>query len=76
MLNALQSDPSLCLPACYNKFNKYINLHILETHERDKNLISQTYNNLAGQRDNEILEAVWKKWAKDSGFKDLKWGKY
>lgn len=73
---ALESDTSLCLPACNYKLNKYIKLHILETHERDKNLISQAYNNPTGQRDNEILEAVWRKWAKDSGFKDLTWDKY
>ena len=76
ILKALESDTSLCLPTCNNKLNKYINLHILETHERDKNLISQAYNNPTGQRDNEILEAVWRKWAKDSGFKDLSWSKY
>jgi hypothetical protein len=76
ILKALELDASLCLPAFYNKFNKNINLHILETHERDKNLISQAYNNPTGQRDNEILEAVWRKWAKDSGFKDLTWDKY
>ena len=74
--SALESDKSLCLPTCNNKLNKYINLHILETHERDKDLITQTYNHHTGQRDNEILEAVWRKWAKDSGFKDLTWDKY
>ncbi len=73
---ALELDASLCLPVCKNKLNKHINLHILETHERDKNLISQAYNNPTGQRDNEILEAVWRKWAKDSGFKDITWDKY
>lgn len=73
---ALESDKTLCLPVYNNKSNKYINLHILETHERDKNLKSQVYNNVSGQRDNEILEAVWRKWANDSGFKDLTWEKY
>ena len=73
---ALESDTTLCLPAYKNKFNNYINLHILETHERDKNITLQTYNHPIGQRDNEILEAVWRKWAKDSGFKDLIWDKY
>lgn len=73
---ALQLDTNLCLPASKNKLNKYINLHILETHERDKNLILQTYKYPTGQRDNEILEAVWRKWAMDSGFKDLTWDKY
>ena len=76
VLKALETDPSLCLPACNYKLNKYIILHILETHERDKDLTSQTYNNPTGQRDNEILEAVWGKWAKDSGFKGLIWDKY
>ena len=73
---ALELDTTLCLPAYQNKLNKYIYLHISETHERDKNIISQTYTNPIGERDNEILEAVWKKWAKDSGFKDLIWSKY
>jgi hypothetical protein len=73
---ALESETSLCLPAYKFKLNKYINLHILETHERDIDLISQKYKNPTGQRDNEILEAVWRKWAKDSGFKGLTWSKY
>ena len=76
LLKALESNKLLCLPAYNNKSNKYINLHILETHERDKDLESQTYSHPNGQRDNEILEAVWRKWAKDSGFKDLSWDKY
>ncbi|NBR15793.1 MAG: hypothetical protein EBU01_14635 [Crocinitomicaceae bacterium] len=74
--DALESDKTLCLPPSRHKLNKYIILHIHETHERDKNLVSQTYLHPRGQRDNEILEAVWKKWAKDSGFKDLTWDKY
>ena len=36
----------------------------------------QTYNNPTGLRDNEILENVWRKWAKDSEFKDITWDKY
>ncbi|MCG9880035.1 MAG: hypothetical protein MH472_05500 [Bacteroidia bacterium] len=76
VLNALELNPSLGLPKYKNKLNKYITLHILETHERDKNLISQIYNNETGYRDNEILETVWRKWAKDSGFLDLTWDKY
>ena len=74
--DALEADINLCLPPCKHKLNKHIILHIHETHERDKNLFSQTYLHHSGQRDNEILEAVWKKWAKDSGFKDLTWHKY
>jgi hypothetical protein len=73
---ALESDQKLCLPIYYNKNNKYINLHILETHERDKDLKSQIYINVSGLRDNEILEAIWRKWAMDSGFKDITWEKY
>lgn len=74
--DALELNKTLCLPPSRHKLNKYIILHIHETHERDKNLVSQTYLNPIGQRDNEILEAVWKKWAKDSGFKELTWDKY
>lgn len=74
--NALEMDKTLCLPPCRQKLNKKIILHIHETHERDKNIVTQTYLHPRGQRDNEILEAVWRKWAKESGFKDLKWSKY
>lgn len=73
---ALESDKTLCLPIYNNKNNKYINLHILETHERDKDLKSQIYKNETGIRDNEILEAIWRKWATDSGFKVITWKKY
>jgi hypothetical protein len=76
ILKALESNKSLCLPAYNNKSNKYINLHILETLELDKDLELHVYNHPSGQRDNEILEAVWSKWAKDSGFKDFDWKKY
>ncbi len=76
VLKALDENPSLGLPACNNKINKHIKLHILETHERDKNLVSQRYDNNYRQRDNEILELVWRKWAKESGFLELTWGKY
>jgi hypothetical protein len=48
----------------------------METHERDKDDIEQRYKNPIGMRDNEILEAVWRKWAKESGFKNIKWKKY
>lgn len=73
---ALQDNPSLCLPPYKGKKNEFVTLHILETHERDKNDKLQTYKYPTGQRDNEILEAVWEKWAKESGFKDLIWDKY
>lgn len=73
---ALKDNPSLCLPPYKGKKNEFVTLHILETHERDKDDRLQNYKYPTGQRDNEILEAVWKKWAKESGFKDLKWGKY
>jgi hypothetical protein len=73
---ALEINNSLGLPP--NKYikNKFINLHVLETHERDKNDRLQTYKYPKGQRDNEILEAVWRKWAKESGFKSFEWKKY
>ena len=59
-----------------NKKNQLVKLHIFETHERDKNDKLQTYKYPIGQRDNEILEAVWRKWATESGFKSLEWKKY
>lgn len=73
---ALDKNSSLCLPTTKISKNKFINLHVLETHERDKNDELQNYKYPKGQRDNEILEAVWRKWAKDSGFKKFEWSKY
>lgn len=73
---ALEDNPSLCLPPYKGKMNEFVTLHILETHERDKNDKLQTYKYPTGQRDNEILEAVWRKWATESGFKDITWDKY
>ena len=73
---ALNENKSLNLPPVRNNQNQLINLHILETHERDKNMKSRTYNNPMGLRDNEILEAVWRKWAAESGFKSFEWKKY
>lgn len=73
---ALERNRSLCLPPGKNNINLLINLHILETHERDKDNKLQTYKNPTGLRDNEILEAVWRKWAIESGFKSFEWKKY
>jgi hypothetical protein len=73
---ALEINNTLCLPIDKSNKNQYINLHILETHERDKNDKLQTYKYPKGQRDNEILEAVWRKWATESGFKSFEWKKY
>jgi hypothetical protein len=73
---ALNQNRNLGLPAYKNGNNKYIHLHVYETHERDKDLKLQTYKNRVGVRDNEILEAVWRKWAIESGFKSFEWKKY
>jgi hypothetical protein len=73
---ALSINKSLSLPPYSNAKNKSINLHILETHERDKDQKLQTYKHSTGLRDNEILEAVWAKWAVESGFKSFHWQKY
>lgn len=73
---ALEKEKSLCLPVSKIKQSKDINLHIFETHERDKDVNSQTYRHNTGLRDNEILKAVWEKWAKESGFKSFEWKKY
>ncbi|MCX2472715.1 hypothetical protein OQZ33_00075 [Pedobacter sp. MC2016-05] len=74
--NVLESYNALCLPINKSPKNQFINLHILETHERDKNDKLNTYKHPKGQRDNEILEAVWRKWALESGFKSFEWKKY
>lgn len=73
---ALENNSSLSLPPVKNNKNQLINLHILETHERDKDNKLQTYKNPTGLRDNEILEVVWRKWATESGFKSFEWKKY
>ena len=73
---ALVSDKSLGLPSYRSIKNQYVNLHILETHERDFNKTLNTYRYPKGLRDNEILEAVWRKWAEESGFKSFEWKKY
>ena len=73
---ALEENPSLCLPSSRRKKHELATLHMLETHERDKDEIHQTYSHPTGIRDNEILEAIWTKWSKDSGFKDITWEKY
>ena len=72
----LNSNNSMCLPP--NKSNKYknINIHVFETHERDKNEKQQSYKYPKGIRDNEILEGVWNKWSIESGFKSFEWKKY
>lgn len=72
----LEAKNTFGLPPVKNSKNQHINLHILETHERDKNESLQTYRYPKGLRDNEILEAVWKKWALESGFNSFEWKKY
>lgn len=74
--HSLEMNKALCLPPLKVENNKYINLHVYETHERDKNDKFLNYTHIQGLRDNEILEAVWRKWAIDSGFKSFEWKKY
>jgi hypothetical protein len=76
IVTALNNNSLLCLPKVSNEKNCFINLHVLQTHERDKNMKLQTYRNPLGLRDNEILEAVWRKWATESKFKSFEWKKY
>ena len=73
---ALVLDPNLGLPALFSEKNRFVNLHILETHARDKDVNRMTWANNSGVRDNEILEAVWRKWANESGFKSFEWKEY
>jgi hypothetical protein len=73
---ALEKEKYLGLPAYRSSKNQYIHLHVFETHERDFNKKLNTYSNPKGLRDNEILEAVWRKWAEESGFKNFEWKKY
>lgn len=73
---ALAQNATLCLSPIKNVKNQFVNLHVLETHERDKNDKMQTFKYPLGLRDNEILEEVWRKWATESGFKNFEWKKY
>ena len=73
---ALNTNETFRLPPVKNKRNHLVNLHIFETHERDKDIKLQKYINPKGLRDNEILEEVWRKWALESEFKSFEWRKY
>jgi hypothetical protein len=73
---ALEQNSTFSIPPVREEKNKLIKLHVFETHERDKNEKLQTYQFPKGVRDNEILEAVWRKWAKESGFISFEWKKY
>jgi hypothetical protein len=76
VLSALKRNNSLGLPAYKIVKQNELALYVHETHERDKDIKYQTYENPLGLRDNEILEAVWRKWAIESGFKSFEWSKY
>jgi len=73
---ALKFDGTLGIPSLYNKRNELIYLHVMETHSRDINFNDMHPKNKYGLTDNEILQAVWRKWAIDSGFKDITWDQY
>lgn len=73
---ALKNNSILGLPPLKGEKNRLINLHIVETHERDRDFVHNSYLNKDGLRDNQILEAVWRKWALESGFKSFEWKKY
>ena len=76
IIKVLENNKSMCLPISQSKKLNNINLHVFETQERDKDDNLLTYKYPQGQRDNEILEAVWRKWALESGFKSFEWKKY
>ena len=63
------------LPKSFSKINQNVSIYILETNDRnfDKNTGSNRYE--SGLTDNDILKAVWKFWAKESGFKKFVWQK-
>lgn len=73
---ALQNNPKLGIPPIKASKNQFVNIHIWETHERDRDFVKNIYLNPKGLRDNEILEVVWKKWSLESGFKSFEWKKY
>jgi hypothetical protein len=74
---ALENNSNLGIQPSFNEKNKLIKLHVFETHSRDWNVAKMSWANDPGVRDNEILEAVWKKWAKESGFiQPIDWRPY
>jgi hypothetical protein len=60
----------LCLQAIKTENNKFINLRIHETHERDKDDKMPRYKHIKA-RIMKFWKLVWRKWALDSGFKSL-----
>jgi hypothetical protein len=71
---ALRMNEAFRLTKAPQKKNSIVRLHVLETNDRDYDVIKGKWKYTHGLNDNDILKAVWKRWAKDSNFKgDLNW---
>jgi hypothetical protein len=53
--------------------NESVNLYVLETADRGFDSSTGTFRHTGDLSDNYILMAVWKHWAKESGFKSFTW---
>jgi hypothetical protein len=67
--------PRLKALKCDN--NKFVNLYIMETADRDFQYTQKTGSHKypMGLQDNDILKAVWQLWAEESGFRTFTWHK-
>jgi hypothetical protein len=68
----LEKFPSLKLPKQFTVSNNDVSLYIMETNDRNNNRNTGSNIDIS---DNDILKAVWKHWAKESGFKKFVWCK-
>lgn len=71
---ALDKIDSFRLTKAPRKKNALVKIHLLETDDRDYDVVKGKWKYSHGLNDNDILKAVWKQWAKDSNFKgELHW---
>jgi hypothetical protein len=72
-IDAILKQPNFKLMPLKSINNQHVNLYVLETNDRQINQINGTIKNSGPLSDNNILKAVWKIWAKESGFKNFVW---
>jgi hypothetical protein len=71
---ALRMNEAFRLPKAPQRKNMLAKIHVLETDDRKYNAVQGEWESSYGLKDNDILKAVWRRWAKDSNFKgELNW---
>lgn len=70
---ALKEIPRFKLTPLLSKYNKIVDLYILETDDRGMNVNKGTLKNTGALSDNNILKTVWGIWSEESGFKSFTW---